>query len=198
MRLSASIRDLDIAASEIEKMKSTTDFNEFREAWENYLFRLERAWEVSERLLRRVKGIERWNKPYIDLRKKDSLLVYLKQARNSEMHSVSVTVTKPLKLVVKDNTGFGLSINSISQRVEKGKLTIDINTDDLLPSFDVDVIPTTPELVRVKNRGKWYNPPWAHLKVRINDRHPVAIAIAGVNFYRAYVAEAETWIDSKI
>jgi len=197
MKLSAPKRDLDIAASEIEKMKSTTNFDEFREAWENFLFRIERAWELAERTLRKEKGFDKWHKPYTDLRKKDSLLVFLKQARNSEMHSVSTTVSKPLKMVVRDKTGHGLSINSISQKLENGTLTIDVSTNDILPSVSVDIIPTDPELVRIKNRGKWYNLPWHHLKERIENLHPVSIAIMGLDFYRVYVTEAEAWLERR-
>lgn len=187
---------MEIAASEIEKMKQTTSFDEFRESWENFLFRIERAWELTERKLRGKKGFEKWHKPYTILRKKDPLLIFLKQARNSEMHSTSSTVSKPLKLILEDKTGRGLTVNSISSKLEKGTLTIDIGTYDLLPDLGVNIVPTEPELVKIKNRGKWYHPPWTHLMEKIYDLNPVSIAEMGHKFYSTYVTEAETWLEN--
>ena len=196
MHLSGPKRDLEIAASEIEKMKQTTSFNEFQESWENFLFRIERAWELTERKLRGNNGFEYWHKPYTELRKKDPLLIFIKQARNSEMHSISSTVSKPLKMIMRDKTGRGLTVNSISSKLESGTLTISVDTPDILPDVSVDIVPTDPELVRIKNRGKWYNPPWRHLKERIVDLHPVSIAELGLDFYKAYIFEAESWMEN--
>jgi len=42
-------RDLRIASSEIERMKQTSSFEAFRESCENFLMRLEKVWEVTER-----------------------------------------------------------------------------------------------------------------------------------------------------
>lgn len=193
MKLVGPKKDLDIAASEIEKMKKTTNFMEFQEAWENFLFRIERAWELTERTLRTRNGFEKWHKPYTDLRKKDPLLVFLKQARNSEVHSIGATVVKPFKMVLKDRTGRGINVSSVSSQFDDGALTININTSDLFPSVDFNIIPSDPELVKFKNRGEWYSPPRRHLRERIVDAHPISIAELGHSFYCAYVAEAELW-----
>lgn len=193
MNLSGPKKDLDIARKAIDKMKSTKDFSEFQESWENFLFRIERAWEFTERTLKNRKGFQQWHKPYTDLRKKDPLLVFLRQARNAEMHSVSPTVSKPLKMAIVDKSGRGFQLNSISSKLEDGTLTIDLDSPDILLDLDTKIVPTNPEVVRFKNRGKWYNPPWQHLRERISDLHPVALAELGLSFYRAYVNEAELW-----
>lgn len=193
MNLFGPKKDLDIANKAIDCMKSTTDFSEFQESWENFLFRIERAWEFTERTLKSKKGFQQWHKPYTDLRKKDPLLVFLRQARNAEMHSVSPTVTKPLKMAVVDKSGRGFQLNSISSRLENGTLTIDLDSPDIFLDLDTRIVPTDPEVVRFKNRGKWYNPPWQHLRERIRDLHPVALAELGLVFYRTYVSEAELW-----
>ncbi|MET0004370.1 MAG: hypothetical protein ABW087_12185 [Candidatus Thiodiazotropha sp.] len=193
MNLTAPKKDLNIAKKAIESMKSTRDFSEFQECWENFLFRIERAWEFTERTLKTKNGFQQWHTPYTDLRKKDPLLVFLRQARNAEMHSVSPTVTKPLKMAVVDKSGRGFQLNSISSKLENGTITIDLDSPDILLDLDAKVVPTDPEVVRFKNRGKWYNPPWHHLRERIRDLHPVALAELGLKFYRAYVYEAEAW-----
>ncbi|MPQ75882.1 hypothetical protein [Hydrogenovibrio sp. JE_KL2] len=195
MKLSGPKRDLKIAALEINKMKQTESFDEFQESWENFLFRIERSWELTERNLKSNEGFTQWYKPYTILRKKDPLLVFLKQARNSEMHCISSTVTKPLKMVIKDKTGNGITVNSISSKLESGTLTINIDSPDIFPNVSLDVIPTSPQLTRFKNRGKWYNPPWHHLKVKIMDLHPVSIAEMGLTFYKAYISDAEIFLE---
>ena len=193
MNLCGPKKDLMIASKAITEMKRTSDFSEFQESWENFLFRIERAWEFTERMLRARKGFQQWHQPYTELRKKDPLLVFLRQARNAEMHRVSSTIAKPLKMAVVDKTGRGFHLNSISSKLESGTMTIDLESPDILLDIDARVIPTDPEVVRFKNRGKWYNPPWQHLKARIRDLHPVCLAELGLQFYRSYIEEAEVW-----
>ena len=67
MNLSKPKKDLEIAAGEIEKMKVTDNLSEFKEHWENCLFRLERSWEFTERSIRLEKGFQQWHKPYAEL-----------------------------------------------------------------------------------------------------------------------------------
>ncbi|KAF0806048.1 hypothetical protein A6D6_01866 [Alcanivorax xiamenensis] len=193
MKLLGPKKDLDIAGKAIDCMKSTTSFSEFKENWENFLFRIERSWEFTEITLKSKKGFQQWHKPYTDLRKKDPLLLFLRQARNAEMHSVTPTVTKPLTMEVVDKSGRGFHLNSVSSRLENGTLTIDLDSPDILLDLDTRIMPADPEVVRFKNRGKWYNPPWQHLRERIRDLHPVGLAELGLVFYRAYVNEAEIW-----
>lgn len=87
-----SLNNFDIAEKEIERMASTTSFSEFEEAWQNCLGRIERAWGSAEKKIRSQKGYQQFIKPYNRLRKKDPLLVFLKQARNAETHAISGTI----------------------------------------------------------------------------------------------------------
>jgi hypothetical protein len=195
MNLSGPKRDLEIASNEINKMKITSDFNEFQESWENFLLRIERAWEFTERNLKNVKGFQQWHRPYSTLRKKDPLLIFLKQARNAEMHRTSPTVSKPLEMVMKDRSGRGFLLDSISSKLENGTLSINLESPDILFNIEAHIVPTDPEIIKFKNRGKWYNLPWHHLKERIIDLHPVAIAEMGLTFYKSYIIDAEIWLE---
>ena len=191
MNFSLPKKDLVIARSEIEKMKSTISFSEFTEAWQNYLMRIEKVWEFVERALRGQPGFQQWYAPYNNLRRKDPLLIFLRQARNAEVHSATATVAKPLKMAVVDRSGRGFQLNSISSRLENGTLTIDLDSPDILLNLNARLIPTDPEVVRFKCRGKWYNPPWQHLKERISNLHPVYIASVGLDFYNVFLQESE-------
>jgi hypothetical protein len=195
MKFPRATQDLAIAKSEIEKMAKTTDFSEFQESWENYLLRLERSWESVNRGMKVVPGFEKFNRPYAQLRKKDQLLVFLKQARNAEMHSETLTVNTSVALTVKDRSGRGFMVNSVSSQLENGVLSINFDSPDLFWDVEVTPEPTDPRLSRIKNRSKWYNPPKMHLKVHIGNIHPVHIAKLGYTFYSAYIKEAEIWAD---
>lgn len=105
MKRSGAKRDVATARKAIEEMKRTTNFSEFREHWENFLFRIEGAWEYTDRALRNYRGYSQWFQPYATLWKKDPLSVFSRQARNTEMHSVSPTIDKPLELVVLYKSG---------------------------------------------------------------------------------------------
>lgn len=47
------------------------------------------------------------------------------------------------------------------------------------------------ELMRVKDRGSWYNPPAQHLGQPLQNSSPLDVAELGLKFYTAFVAEAE-------
>lgn len=92
MTLFQAKSDLDIAAREMNKMAGATDIKTFYESWQNHLFRINRAWEFAERVLRKQKGYQMWFKPCKDQKEAEPLLIYLKAARNSETHAVSPTI----------------------------------------------------------------------------------------------------------
>jgi hypothetical protein len=80
--------------------------------------------------------------------------------------------------------------------MENGTLTIDIDSPDILLDLDTRLVPTDPKVLRFKNRGKWFNPPWQHLRKRIENLHPAHLASLGISFYQSYVGEAERWLDN--
>lgn len=196
MILSKAKRDLMIAKKAIKRMNEAKQLSELVEEWENFLYRIERAWEFTARVLKDKKTIQQWHKPYTTLRKKDDLLIYLKQARNSEMHCISETTTKPIKFLIQDQSGHGLQIDSIDTKFEDGKLTIDLKSPDLFPKASAKLIPTVPQVMRFKNRGVWYEPPSHHLKKKIKDLHPASLAKLGLTFYKTYIEDASIWLEN--
>ena len=197
MVLETCVADLQIAESAIERMAGATDLTDFQQAWQDFLFRIERAWEGAERSLRGQKGFQQWFKPYADLRRKDPLLRFLRQARNAETHGISDTVGKPLELLLRDKYGRQFDFRGAHATLKNGLLSIDIKSFHLPHDFDVSVVPTTPVLVKFKNRGEWYNPPTTHLKTPLNSSHPIDIARFGLSFYRAFVEESRSWVAGK-
>lgn len=197
MSLERCVSDLDIADSAVQRMADTKSLTEFQQAWQDFLFRIERAWETAERSLRNQAGFQQWFKPYSELRKKDSLLRFLHQARHAETHGISDTVGKPLKLQLQDKYGRRFDFRGARADLKDGLLTIDVKSLHPAQDFNVSVVPTAPELVRFRNRGKWYNPPTSHLKNRLTTLHPVDAAKLGLAFYRAFISEAQSWLATK-
>src|SRR3989344_582778 len=197
MVLDGCSRDLDIAETAIAKMSVATTLSEFQPAWQDFLFRIERAWEMTERQLRGRAGFQQWNKRYSALRKKDPLLHFLSQARHAETHGISDTVGKPLELQLRDKYGRKFDFRGSRGEIKDDVLTIDLQSQHPAEDFDVSVVPTKPVLVRFINRGKWYNPPTSHLESRLTDIHPVEAARLGLAFYRAFIGETLSWLEGK-
>ena len=195
--MTASLRgplsDLGIAETAISAMASTRNFLKFHKEWQDFLFRIDRAWEVAERSLRRSPGFQNWFRPYAQQRKKDPLLVFLFQARNAETHAIAPTVDKPLGLVVREKYGHPFRASKIASSLEDGTLTIDIETapEDSLLTYEAVLLPSSPVLVRFQNRGRWYEVPTSHLGNELRSSHPVDVARAGLAFYSAFIREAE-------
>lgn len=197
MGLTIAKRDLEIAKRELARLTLSCNFHEIKEAWENILIRLEKAWEVTNRQARNFSGYQKWNKPYKVLRQKDSLLRYLSQARNSEMHSISPSINGELGVHVQDKTGRGLGIDSLSQSLENGVLTIKIDTLDILPDVDVSVSVSNIRVIEIENRGVRYHPPSEHLQKSINSLSPTIIGDLGICFYSGYIKDAEDFLYGK-
>jgi hypothetical protein len=174
-------------------MADATTLTEFQHAWQDFLLRIERAWEMAERQLRGQAGFQQWSKPYSERRKKDPLLQFLHQARHAETHGISDTVGKPLELLLRDKYGRKFDFRGARGEFKDGVLTIDLQTQHPAKDLDISVVPTNPILVRFKNRGKWYNPPTSHLGNRLTDVHPVEAARLGLAFYRTFIGNALGW-----
>lgn len=195
MELMIAKRDLEIAKKELARLTLSCHFQDMKEAWENYLIRLEKAWEYTNRTLQSCSGFDKWNQPYRQLRKKDPLLIYLKQARNSEMHSIGPSINGDLGIHIKDKTGRGLGIDGLSQNLKGGTLTINIETQDILPDVDVSISIFNIQVIGIENRDIWYNPPTEHLKKRIKNLSPTIIGDLGICFYSSYIEDAQNFLN---
>jgi hypothetical protein len=178
--------DVQFASEAVDRMAATTELQQFVGAWEEALFRLERSWEKAKGEADRAPGHapKSWLKAMHALRKKDPLLLYLKQARNAETHVVSQTLDAPLRFTLQDRFGRPFHADRVDISVDGSTLVFDVQSRDIGLDWTGAVERADPRLVRFKTRGEWYNPPWLHLGVRLPDMHPVAVATLGVHFYR--------------
>jgi hypothetical protein len=193
-RLRGPRNDLDIAERALSQMAEADQFPEFYKHWQDFLFRIERAWEAAERDLRATPGFQQWFRPYAQQRRTDPLLVYLSQARNAETHSASATLDKPIRIMFRDKYGYPFRLSKLTSSLDAdGVLTIDIETsqEDSLLSYEAALLPAPPKLVKFRCRGRWYKPPVSHLGSPLASSHPVDVARLGLSFYSAFIGEGE-------
>ncbi len=182
-------RDLQIAAQLVESMAKTTSFSEFERHWQDFLYRLERSWEVALRSAKELGGVaQQWVSSNSALRKTDSLLTFLKHARHAETHAVEQTVDHDLLLSMRDRLSRPFEIESVTASLENGVLTIDVKSPNLNRDWVGGLIPGNPQLKRFKTRDGWHPPPTEHLGQKLTDLHPVAVASLGISFYRSQYA----------
>jgi hypothetical protein len=173
--------ELKAAQNSFENMKNSNSFEEFEEHWKTYLFCIEKVWNKTERCCAEFGNFQPWQGQYKTLRKKDELLQYLKQARDTDIHSIQdISTLKKSRLQINP-------VNKGEHYIEKMVIA-----NGQLQHYEGDPIkveftPATIKANRVKNNGRWYNPPKAHLGVQLSSKHPVEIAQHGIAFYTDFM-----------
>jgi len=186
-------KDLKIAEKLVEDLAETTSFIEFERQWQDFLFRLERSWEVELRFAKEMGGkAQQWVSKNSAARRKDSLLRFLKHARDAETHAVQRTVDHDFFVSVQDRLSRPFQIESVTTTFEDGVLTYDIKSPNEEIDWVGEIVPGDPSLVRFKTRNEWYNPPTEHLGKTLKDLHPVAIAVLGIRFYQKEYSDLYT------
>jgi hypothetical protein len=175
--------ELTAAAAAISNMGESKSMEEFEQAWRAYLNNIEKCWVKVERSCQHVVNqFQPWQGQYTNLRKKDMLLRYLKQARDADNHSVQdVAQMEPGSASIQSRPG--ADVHTIRHmEVRNGKI-VHYDGDPLV----MTITPPQPVAVRVKNNGEWYNPPTSHLGKPVTSRHPIHLASLGLAFYSDYL-----------
>lgn len=173
----------------LEEMAETKLVSEYEAAWQDFLWRLERVWERAKKQYEGESWFPKLYGPYGTLRRKDPLLRYLKQARNSETHNFTGSINSPLSIRLKEKFGRPFQLKDLSTSFENGTLTLSVNTHDLFFEPDIAFSRNEPQLNRIKCRGKWYNPPTSHLGNRINTNDPIVIGKLGLESLKSFISE---------
>lgn len=169
-------------------MKTAQDFAHFEEEWRSYLNHLEKVWIKTERECQHIQAkFQPWQEKYSRLRKKDMLLRYLKQARDTDNHSIQEVVEEipgQYSFTVPGSPGV---VHIESLRMEGGRV---VEYKGSHPATEI-ITPPQIKVVPVKNSGKWYNPPSTHLGSPVSIHHPAYLAEQGLSFYRDYLNNVE-------
>lgn len=186
MTLDAAKKELESAKRALALMKNAESFEIFDEEWRDFLSCLEKLWNKTERGCQHIKNkFQPWQGKYTKLRRKDMLLRYLRQARDADNHSIQeVAEFKPGHRTMNFVNPSGGYIKHM--KIQNGQIA-HYEGDPMI----ITDHPATIEAVKVKNSGKWYNPPSSHLGQPVISHHPVVIAELGLNFYEQFIQEAE-------
>jgi hypothetical protein len=90
-----SKRELTAASRALERMKSSSNFDELEDEWKSFLHSIEKVWVKAERACQHVRNqFEPWQGRFVTERRKDPLLSYLRHARNSDQHTIQEMMEK--------------------------------------------------------------------------------------------------------
>jgi len=186
MSLNAAKKELAAAKRALESMKNATSFDVFEEEWRDLLNCLEKLWNKVERGCQHERStFQPWQGQFSNLRRKDMLLRYLKQARDADNHSIQeVAEVKPAHRTVNFANRDGGYIEHME--IRNGEV-VQYRGDPVVVTDHPPVV----EAIKVKNSGNWYNPPTSHLDTLVQSRHPVVLGKLGIQFYESYLNEAE-------
>jgi len=186
LSLESAKKELASAKRALETMRGAATFEVFEEEWRDLLNCLEKVWVKTERGCQQFRNkFEPWQGRYTALRRKDMLLKYLKQARDADNHSIQeVAEVKPGHTTMNFANPKGGYIHHME--IRNGQLA-HYEGDPMI----VEKHPPRVEAVRVKNHGKWFNPPTQHLEEPVESPHPAHLGELGIAFYEGFVKEAE-------
>jgi hypothetical protein len=179
-----SRKELDAARQAIDRMRRAQSVFEFEQAWQDYLGRVERAWNKTKDVFSEDSYVP-WRGRHQHVGNSDPLLRYLKQARDAEKHTVGETISKePGGIGINASSGDSLYIEQMT--IDRGKVTI----KGAKPGIAVTVFPERAKLFPAVSRGVTTRPPEEHLGHPISSTNPVVVAEAGLAYYEGMVKDA--------
>ena len=151
--------ELDRAKHLLFVLNSAQSLDLFESAWRDFLYRLERVWDKAEAHYGRSPKWSGWSGKYKVLRSTDPLLLYVRQARNAEQHSVEEVTTQ-----VEGGFGIGLGTGVDSAAINHLEISDGkIQSQDVSPGMLIAPLPRFVRLLSVTNRHRSYAPPTVHL-----------------------------------
>jgi hypothetical protein len=187
--LLAAKRELAATKRVLEAMRAAQTLDDIEAAWRSFLQNANKVWTKLELVCKAPSPAQAWLGGHLRTRKTDMLLRYLKHARNSDEHTLTEIVSKqPGSIGIRGAPGTsGVYIKSMT--INSGPQGTHIDYE----GSPIEIVQTVPhvKLERVFDRGSWYNPPTQHLGQRLSQADPVSIAVAGFEYLRVMIEEAE-------
>jgi len=186
-----SRKELHVARKAIHHMRGAQSFVEFEQAWQDYLSRIERAWNKMKDVFSDA-SYAPWRGRHEHMRNSDQLLRYLKQARDTEEHTVCETISKePGGIGINPSSGNTLHIEHMT--INRGKITI----GRAKPGIAITVYPERVKLMPATSRGVTTPIPEAHLGQPFDGTNPVEVAEAGLRYYEGMIKDASAKFGNK-
>jgi hypothetical protein len=176
---------LGAAEKAVQQMQDAETFQQLREAWEEFLSRIEKVWIKAEREGQPVRAaFEPWHGSYKRMRRKDPLLAYVSHARNVDYHRIQPIAGVELNLTTHIPPG-GTAVIEIHHGLGHLRLTGDVKESSVSPPRYV--------LLPIVDRGVTCPVPKTHLGTAISKNDPVTVAQLALAFYTQFVADAASF-----
>lgn len=173
----------EVNASErcLKRMLEAKNYDDFEQEWRDFLNHLEKIYEKLQRACSTKPA--QFNNLILNenlQRSTDQLLIYLKQARNADTHTlqnIAERVDPTWSVRVDSTPGETTFIKSL--QVRGGIVEQYEGSHPLIITFS----PETVRVLSVINRGQTYLTPTNHLGKAISSTHPYDLAKLGLDFY---------------
>jgi len=177
MNLSISEKDLQKAKKSLKKMKEIKSKDdekllmEFESNWIDFLNYLEKISKKSELECKHFSNFQPWQGKYINERRKDPLLRYLKNARDADQHSIQPITSEKGHGIQLISPTEGATFTEGDSITLRAKITI--------PRIETETF---------KNFNVIYSPPAEHMGEKLLDSNdPIEIAELGIRYYEEYL-----------
>jgi len=167
--LDQATRRLEEAKEALSMLAGTTDFKEMEVAWSRFLISSNGVYAKVEQASKLNAKSKAWYSSKKNERKSDPLLLYLRQARNSDEHSVELITARHIDSIELSGGGsytvdgkYGATIGSFT--VSEG------------PSPSTKVNNPHIQLSSVHDRSQTFEPPKEHMGQPITDNSVIGIA----------------------
>lgn len=176
--------ELRFAKDAINLFSQDKQFSPTSKHWSDFLIHLELCFIKAERGCQDIKNIfQPFQGYYKKLRRDDSLLSYLKNARDAVVHDNLVLVN--LEIVS------GQIVDYIDLEITDKEGNIRKETHPMFPS--------SIKLQSFKINGKIWSPPKNHLnKSLLCDKEPLEVAFLGIKFYEDFLKESKRKFIEKV
>ena len=181
--MAPEINELTLAEQSISKMKSASNLDDYEMHWKSFLHYLDRAWNKLEVSIKSIGASHKIRNSVRQSRKKDALIQYLFQARNTDEHTIEEIVL-PIGgyTTITGKVGGAILRGSIEG---SGKVNSLVTVGNIAIKFHPDKLLVT----AVKNKGDVYQPPREHLGIAISTLIPHELAEMGLVFYKTKIGE---------
>ncbi|MEQ6916558.1 hypothetical protein [Halomonas aquatica] len=171
-------QELDRAKEQIEAMENSESLDDLEHHWALFLHFIERVWNKSQAHFKHLPAWEGWKGQYENMRRRDSLVSYLRHARNADQHSIEeITGRLPGATTIRNSSGEPITIKKLNV-TGGGQATYEADGP-----LDVDFTPSKVKLIPVTNYGTTFNPPTIHHDQPVDPTDVIGIAKTGAAFY---------------
>lgn len=177
----------------LQRLRTSRYFQQFEPAWTDYLVSLNTVYSILEQGSRGSPKSEAWFGRKKNERRRDPLLQYLHQARNSDEHGIEPVVEHDPGHVAIGKRGEAVHI--VSGIFGPGMVNATLApVEGKLPS--IEVVHAHPKMISVTDNrfGDTFDPPTEHLGRPLRTGSPTEVAELGFEYHKQLIDEAERLI----